>query len=79
MDGRYSRWFRIRRSRLTLTRVYAQSPPKITSVHILDNPFDDIVPRITAEEKRAQQLARESAAREREEAARRKGAKKSVT
>ena len=54
-------------------------PPKIISVRIVDNPFDDIVPRITAAEKRAQQLARETAQREREEAARRKGAKKYVT
>jgi peptidyl-prolyl cis-trans isomerase SDCCAG10 len=42
----------------------------------VDNPFDDIVPRITAAEKRAQQRAREEAQREREEAERRKGAKK---
>jgi peptidyl-prolyl cis-trans isomerase SDCCAG10 len=45
-------------------------------VRIIDNPFDDIVPRITAEEKRVQQRARQAAIREREEAARRKGAKK---
>lgn len=51
-------------------------PPKIKSVRIIDNPFDDIVPRITAEEKRAQQRARQAVIREREEAARRKGAKK---
>jgi peptidyl-prolyl cis-trans isomerase SDCCAG10 len=53
-------------------------PPKIISVRIVDNPFDDIVPRITAAEKRAQQLAKEAAQREREEAARKKGAKKYV-
>jgi len=47
-------------------------------VRIIDNPFDDIVPRITAEEKRAQQRARQAAIREREETARRKGAKKCV-
>lgn len=52
------------------------SPAKIRTVRILDNPFEDIVPRITAEEKRAQQRAREEAQREREEAERRKGAKK---
>jgi hypothetical protein len=52
------------------------SPPKIKSVRIVDNPFDDIVPRITAEEKRAQQRARQAAIREREEATRRKSAKK---
>ena len=54
------------------------SPPKIKSVRIVDNPFDDIVPRITAEEKRAQQRAREQAQKEREEAQRKKGAKKWV-
>ncbi|KAJ6580766.1 cyclophilin-like domain-containing protein [Mycena capillaripes] len=53
-------------------------PPKIKSIKIVDNPFDDIVPRITAAEKRAQQRAREEAQREREEAERRKGAKKNV-
>ena len=44
----------------------------------MENPFDDIVPRITAAEKRAQQRAREEAQKEREEAERRKGAKKYV-
>jgi peptidyl-prolyl cis-trans isomerase SDCCAG10 len=44
----------------------ATSPPKLKTIRILDNPFDDIVPRITAEEKRAQQRARENAQRERE-------------
>ncbi|KAL0953337.1 hypothetical protein HGRIS_004582 [Hohenbuehelia grisea] len=53
-------------------------PPKIKSIRIVDNPFDDIVPRITAEEKRAQQRAREQAQREREDMERRKGAKKNV-
>jgi hypothetical protein len=53
-----------------------RSPPKIKSIRIVDNPFDDIVPRITAAEKRAQQRARENAQREREEEARRRGAKK---
>ncbi|KAG6918171.1 hypothetical protein DXG01_016156 [Tephrocybe rancida] len=56
----------------------ATSPPKIKSVRIVENPFDDIVPRITAAEKRAQQRAREEAQREREEYERRKGAKKNV-
>ena len=45
-------------------------------MRIVDNPFEDIVPRITAEEKRAQQRAREQAQREREEEQRRRGAKK---
>ncbi len=52
------------------------SPPKIKGVRILENPFDDIVPRITAEEKRAQQRAKEQSQREREEMERKKGAKK---
>ncbi|KAH9893263.1 cyclophilin-like protein [Cubamyces lactineus] len=53
-------------------------PPKIKRIRIIDNPFPDIVPRITAEEKRAQQRAREQAQREREEEQRRRGAKKDV-
>ncbi|KAF7983655.1 hypothetical protein HWV62_19537 [Athelia sp. TMB] len=53
-------------------------PPKIKGIRIIDNPFDDIVPRITAEEKRIQQRAREEAQKEREEEQRRKGAKKNV-
>ncbi|KAG7443336.1 cyclophilin-like protein [Guyanagaster necrorhizus] len=52
-------------------------PPKIKGIRIVDNPFEDIVPRITAEERRAQARAREQAQREREEMERRKGAKKS--
>lgn len=59
-----------------LTLTSHLSPPKIKSVRIIDNPFDDIVPRITAEEKRAQQRARAEAMKEREDAERRKGAKK---
>lgn len=55
------------------------SPPKIKRIRIIENPFDDIVPRITAAEKRAQQKAREDAQREREEEAKRKGAKKSAS
>ncbi|KAI6101285.1 cyclophilin-like domain-containing protein [Pisolithus sp. B1] len=53
-------------------------PPKIQSITVIDNPFPDIVPRITAAEKRAQQRARETAQKEREEAERRRGAKKNV-
>lgn len=53
-------------------------PPKIQSIIVIDNPFPDIVPRITAAEKRAQQRARETAQKEREEAERRRGAKKNV-
>src|SRR4051812_19793815 len=36
-------------------------PPKILSVRIVDDPFGDIVPRITAAEKAAQKRAREEA------------------
>ncbi|KAI0698351.1 cyclophilin-like domain-containing protein [Cytidiella melzeri] len=53
-------------------------PPKIKTIRILDNPFPDIIPRITAAEKRAQQKAKEQAMREREEEIRRRGAKKDV-
>ncbi|ETW79169.1 hypothetical protein HETIRDRAFT_441233 [Heterobasidion irregulare TC 32-1] len=51
-------------------------PPKIKGIRIVDNPFDDIVPRITADEKRVQLRAREQGKREREEQERRRGAKK---
>ncbi|KAG2011189.1 peptidyl-prolyl cis-trans isomerase [Coprinopsis cinerea AmutBmut pab1-1] len=53
-------------------------PPKIKSIKIIDNPFDDIIPRITAAERRAQQRAREEAQRAREEEVRRRGAKKNT-
>ncbi|KAJ3755127.1 cyclophilin-like protein [Lentinula raphanica] len=53
-------------------------PPKIKGVRIIDNPFPDIIPRITAAERRAQQRAREQALKEREEQERRKHAKKDV-
>lgn len=52
------------------------SPPKIKQIRILDDPFGDIVPRITAAEKRAQQLAKEQAQKERLEAGKRKQGKK---
>ncbi|KAG8830448.1 Peptidyl-prolyl isomerase cwc27 [Serendipita sp. 399] len=51
-------------------------PPKIRQIKIVDNPFHDIIPRITAAEKRAQQLAKEQMQREREEASKRKKGKK---
>ena len=54
-------------------------PPKITSARIIENPFTDIVPRITAEEKRQQLAARQAANAERERLEKRKGAKKSVS
>ncbi|KAJ3893874.1 cyclophilin-like protein [Lentinula edodes] len=53
-------------------------PPKIKGIRIIDNPFPDIIPRITAAERRAQQRAREEALKEREEYERRKNAKKDV-
>ncbi|KAJ4470204.1 cyclophilin-like protein [Lentinula aciculospora] len=53
-------------------------PPKIKGIRIIDNPFPDIIPRITAAERRAQQRAREEASKEREEHERRKNAKKDV-
>jgi len=53
-------------------------PPKIKTIRIISNPYDDIIPRITAAEKRAQQLAREQAMKEREDAQRAKGGKKNV-
>ena len=54
----------------------AYSPPKIKGIRIIDNPFDDIIPRITAEEKRVQQRAKVQAQKEREEMERRRGAEK---
>ena len=54
----------------------AHSPPKIKQIRILDDPFGDIIPRITAAEKRAQQLAKEQAQKERLEAGKRKQGKK---
>ncbi|KAF9451182.1 cyclophilin-like protein [Macrolepiota fuliginosa MF-IS2] len=53
-------------------------PPKIQTIRIIDNPFPDIVPRITAAERREQLKVRQQAQREREEADRRKGAKKNT-
>ena len=41
-----------------MTEPDALSPPKIKSISIVGNPFPDIIPRITAAEKRAQQRAR---------------------
>ncbi|KZT50405.1 cyclophilin-like protein [Calocera cornea HHB12733] len=53
-------------------------PPKINTIRVLDNPFEDIVPRITAAEREAQARARAEGARKREEGERRRGAKKCV-
>lgn len=41
-------------------------PPRIKGIRIVENPFDDIVPRITAEQRRAQQLARVDAKKDAE-------------
>ncbi|KAJ3219377.1 Peptidyl-prolyl isomerase cwc27 [Dinochytrium kinnereticum] len=54
------------------------SPPKIISVEILANPFDDIVPRTTPEE-RAEKAAREIEERERESKAKVKKGKKNLS
>ncbi|KAJ3782154.1 cyclophilin-like protein [Lentinula aff. detonsa] len=53
-------------------------PPKIKGIRIIENPFPDIIPRITAAEKRAQQRARDESLKEREEYERRKSTKKNV-
>jgi peptidyl-prolyl cis-trans isomerase SDCCAG10 len=36
-------------------------PPKLHTIKVLENPFDDIVPRITREEKMAQEAKRRKA------------------
>lgn len=51
-------------------------PPKIRGIRIIENPFEDIVPRITAAEKRVQQAARAEAKLESELRAKRAKAKK---
>lgn len=53
-------------------------PPKLISIQILDNPFDDIVPRITREEKKAQQKAKREAMESREKDRERKRTKKNT-
>ncbi|GMK56903.1 hypothetical protein CspeluHIS016_0307430 [Cutaneotrichosporon spelunceum] len=53
-------------------------PPKIKGIRIIENPFDDIVPRITAAEKRAQQQARLEAKVEMEKREKRARAKKNT-
>jgi len=52
------------------------SPPKIKTIRIVENPFDDIVPRITAAEKREQMKARLEAKKESEKRDKRAKAKK---
>ncbi|WWD21727.1 peptidyl-prolyl isomerase CWC27 [Kwoniella shandongensis] len=53
-------------------------PPKIRGIRIIENPFDDIVPRITASERKAQQQARLEARRETEQREKRAKAKKNT-
>jgi peptidyl-prolyl cis-trans isomerase SDCCAG10 len=55
------------------------SPPKIKQIRILEDPFGDIIPRITAAEKRAQQLAKEQIQRERAEQGKRRQGRKLVS
>jgi hypothetical protein len=54
------------------------SPPKIKTIRIVENPFDDIVPRITAAEKREQLKAKLEAKVEMEKRDKRSKAKKWV-
>jgi peptidyl-prolyl cis-trans isomerase SDCCAG10 len=51
-------------------------PPKIRAIRIIENPFDDIVPRITASERKAQQQARIEAKRDAEQREKKAKAKK---
>lgn len=51
-------------------------PPKIRRIRIIENPFDDIVPRITAAERKAQQQAKIEAKKDLEQKERRAKAKK---
>lgn len=60
-----------------LRRMLMLRPPKIRGIRIVENPFDDIVPRITAAEKKAQQQARLEAKKDMEVREKRAKAKKS--
>jgi peptidyl-prolyl cis-trans isomerase SDCCAG10 len=51
-------------------------PPKIRGIRIIENPFDDIVPRITVSEKKAQIQARIEAKKDAEQREKRSRAKK---
>ncbi|ODN79478.1 peptidyl-prolyl isomerase CWC27 [Cryptococcus amylolentus CBS 6039] len=53
-------------------------PPKIRRIRIIENPFPDIQPRITAEERRAQNSARIEAKKELEKREKRSKAKKNT-
>jgi hypothetical protein len=65
-------------TRTTVARLTRSRPPKIRGIRILENPFPDIVPRITASEKRAQAEARAEARKEAEKREKRAKAKKWV-
>jgi hypothetical protein len=58
--------------------ILTESPPKIKTIRIVENPFDDIVPRITAAEKREQMKAKLEAKVEMEKRDKRSKAKKWV-
>ena len=45
-------------SMIPLIGTDGRSPPKVRGIRIIENPFDDIVPRITAAERKAQYQAR---------------------
>lgn len=51
-------------------------PPKLHSVRVVENPFDDVVPRITREEREEQEQARREALARRGEERDRKKVKK---
>ena len=51
-------------------------PPKIRGIRIIENPFDDIVPRITVAEKKAQARARAEAKKDADAREKRSRAKK---
>jgi peptidyl-prolyl cis-trans isomerase SDCCAG10 len=53
-------------------------PPKIRGIRIIENPFDDIIPRITIAEKKAQAQARIEAKKEADLREKRSRAKKWV-
>lgn len=53
-------------------------PPVIQRVEIIDNPYDDIIPRITAEERREQVANKTAARKEAKKAAKRKQGVKCV-
>ncbi|KAL1407034.1 Peptidyl-prolyl isomerase cwc27 [Vanrija albida] len=60
------------------SRLRFNRPPKIRGIRIIENPFDDIVPRITAAEKKAQIQARIELKKENEIREKRARAKKNT-